>query len=108
MTEPVDWDARLRSAVEQTLAKRQAREQERREFKARRGAGLEQRYAEKLARGGKLPLCCAEAEFAPCPQHRQARQVIGDQGPKAKQPTSAVIGESGGTVRRQRRADDRR
>lgn len=100
--EPIDWDARLRAAVDASTAKRQAREQERAEFKARRDAGLRERHAEKLARGGALPPCCAEAPYPPCPQHTQARRVTGSQGPRAKLPPSAVIGESGGTVRRPR------
>lgn len=48
--EPIDWDERLRAAVEATLRKRAAKRAERAEFKRRRDYGLVQRYALKTAR----------------------------------------------------------
>ncbi|GIE79076.1 hypothetical protein Aph02nite_50260 [Actinoplanes philippinensis] len=83
-----EWQERLRAAVEQTLAKRAARQAEREAFKARRAAGLKARHLAKLARDGALPLCCRESDDPPCPQHRQARAVTGEQGPRAKLPPS--------------------
>ncbi|MET8150240.1 hypothetical protein ACIBSW_13115 [Actinoplanes sp. NPDC049668] len=50
MPEPIDWEARLRAAVEETLRKRAQRRDERAEFKRRRDYGLQQRHAAKLAR----------------------------------------------------------
>lgn len=46
----IDWQARLRAAVEETLRKAAARRVERAELKARRKVGLERRHARKLAR----------------------------------------------------------
>lgn len=91
--EPIDWEARLRAAVDASTAKRQARERQRAEFKARRDAGLKARHLAKLTRNGTLPLCCRETDDPPCLQHRQARAVLGDQGPRATLPPSAVRGE---------------
>lgn len=48
--EPIDWDARLRAAVEETLRKREARRNERETFARRRNHGLKARHAAKLAR----------------------------------------------------------
>lgn len=95
--EPIDWDARLRAAVEQTLEKQEARRITRAEFRARRDAGLQARHAEKLARNGVLPLCCREADTPPCPQHRQTRKATEQQGPRARQAPTRVVGESGKT-----------
>lgn len=53
--EPIDWDLRLRSAVEQTIAKRQARRVERAALKVRRDAGLRARHGTNLARGEARP-----------------------------------------------------
>jgi hypothetical protein len=53
--EPIDWDARLRAAVAETVAKRQARQAERRKLDARRQVGLQQRHAAKLARNQTRP-----------------------------------------------------
>jgi hypothetical protein len=51
--EPIDWDARLQAAVEETLRKRAQRKAERLEFKRRRDYGLKARYAAKEARNQK-------------------------------------------------------
>jgi hypothetical protein len=48
--EPIDWDARLRAAVEKTLAEKARRRAERLEFQTRRNHGLVARHARKLAR----------------------------------------------------------
>lgn len=48
--EPIDWEARLRAAVEETLRKRAQRRAERLEFQTRRAYGLQQRHAAKLQR----------------------------------------------------------
>lgn len=48
--EPIDWEARLRAAVEETLRKRAKRRAERLEFQTRRNYGLQARHAAKLAR----------------------------------------------------------
>lgn len=48
--EPIDWDARLRAAVEATLARRAERRNERAALATSRRRGLEQRHANKLAR----------------------------------------------------------
>lgn len=48
--EPIDWEGRLRAAVEETLRKRAQRRAERVETKRRRDYGLQQRHAAKLAR----------------------------------------------------------
>ncbi|MEV6847626.1 hypothetical protein [Actinoplanes sp. NPDC051411] len=45
-----EWQQRLTEAVKQTLAARQARRDERAEFKRRRDYGLAQRHARKAAR----------------------------------------------------------
>jgi hypothetical protein len=103
--ELTEWEQRLRAAVEQTLRKRAPRATERREFKARRDAGLVQRYAEKSARIRRqedtvpdLPECCASVEEPPCQQHAQAARVSGRQGPRNRSARpSAVIGDSGQT-----------
>jgi hypothetical protein len=46
----IDWEQRLRAAVEQTLARRIAQRDERADKQRRRNYGLEQRHARKLAR----------------------------------------------------------
>jgi hypothetical protein len=50
MSEPIDWDARIRAAVAETLRKRARRRAERQELDTRRQAGLIRRHAAKLAR----------------------------------------------------------
>jgi hypothetical protein len=47
---PIDWDARLREAVAQTIAARDRRRNERVELRRRRDWGLQQRYAAKEKR----------------------------------------------------------
>jgi hypothetical protein len=46
----IDWEARLRAAVEETLRKRARRNAERAEFKRRRNHGLKARHQQKLNR----------------------------------------------------------
>lgn len=46
----IDWEQRLRDAVEETLRAKAKRKAERAEFKRRRDWGLTQRYARKTAR----------------------------------------------------------
>lgn len=48
--ESIDWDARLRAAVDRARAARQARHVERAAFTTSRRRGLERRHARKLAR----------------------------------------------------------
>jgi hypothetical protein len=48
--EPTDWEARLQAAVAETLRKRARRREERRQFGARRRAGLVARHRDKLLR----------------------------------------------------------
>lgn len=48
--EPIDWEARLRASVEETLRKREAKRAERQMFAVRRMHGLAARHAAKLAR----------------------------------------------------------
>lgn len=108
----IDWDARLRAAVAETLRKREAKAAERREFKARRDAGLVQRYALKAARIRHKeaavpdpPPCCAEGL---CPQHRQSQRVLRSQGPRSRSASaSRVIGDSG-KARPVRETEERR
>lgn len=50
MIEPIDWEARLTDAVKKTVDAMQARRDERAAFKARRDAGLVERYRAKEAR----------------------------------------------------------
>ncbi|GAB2596464.1 hypothetical protein Aab01nite_71730 [Paractinoplanes abujensis] len=47
--EPVNWEERLRAAVEDSTRRRRAREAERREFARRRAHGLIDRNAVRLA-----------------------------------------------------------
>lgn len=97
----IDWDARLRAAVEKTLADRAARKAERQEFQRRRDFGLEARYRNKTARNQEAampypPPCCAEVEEPPCAQHRQAQREVRFQGPKLRSGGGhLVVGESG-------------
>lgn len=97
----IDWEERLRIAVEETLRKRELRRQERQEFKARRDAGLEIRHRTKLARNRQenamtsTPPCCAGLS-EPCPQHVQAARVQGHAGPRSRGGAAQrVVGESG-------------
>lgn len=48
--EPIDWEARLKAAVEKTLRDRDAKRAERAMFAERRNYGLVQRHNTKLAR----------------------------------------------------------
>lgn len=109
-----DWEQRLRDAVAATLAAKAARKAEREQMKARRDAGLVQRYAAKQARTNprgsrghsrgrgatgepmpEVPPCCARLA-EPCPQHRQQGQEIRHQGPRNRSAVATrVIGESG-------------
>jgi hypothetical protein len=72
MSEPIDWDARLRAAVAETVAKRQGRRDERSAMAERRDHGLAQRHAAKLAR---KPPCCAETASGTCEQHAQQQRT---------------------------------
>ena len=47
---PIDWEARLRNAVAETLRVRAERRRERAELAERRAHGLTQRHRRKLAR----------------------------------------------------------
>lgn len=49
--EPIDWDARLQAAIDQTTRRKANRRREREAFSRRRKYGLEQRHAAKLNRG---------------------------------------------------------
>lgn len=91
--EPIDWEGRLRSAVEETVRKREAKREERRQFAEARQIGLQRRHAAKESRtnprgsrghsrgrgatGDPMPdsmqPCCAEAGEPPCP-HREGNR----------------------------------
>lgn len=112
-----DWEARLRAAVEETLRRRAARREERRQLAEARAAGLEERHRRKLARtaarGGRgrsrgrgaaaeeelvpeLPACCRDAEDGICPQHEQAAAVQRHQGPRNRHlGARSFIGQPG-------------
>lgn len=76
----IDWQARLRAAVEETLRKQAAKRDERRAMKTRRDAGLERRHAAKLARqdaaalidvsGSRCRYLVSEQPPTPCPNER--------------------------------------
>jgi hypothetical protein len=78
--EPIDWEARLRAAVAETLCKRAAQRDEREQKTRRRDAGLTQRQAAKLARldaaavvdtsGTRCRYVVAEQPLTPCPNER--------------------------------------
>ena len=106
----IDWEARLKTAVEKTLAARAARKAEREEFKRRRDYGLQQRHGRKTARLRResltppqdpgetmpdVPPCCAGLD-EPCPQHRQAASGVRHEGPRNRHAAGhRVVGESG-------------
>jgi hypothetical protein len=104
----IDWEARLRAAVEETLRRAAARRVERAELKARRNVGLQRRHAQKLAAadalvpqanpGGQMPdqpPCCAGQDER-CPQHQQHARESWNKGPRSRSGAAQrVIGESG-------------
>ncbi|WP_127501956.1 hypothetical protein [Actinoplanes solisilvae] len=82
--EPIDWENRLRTAVEKTLEARGERRREREELAARRAAGLERRHAARLARD-------VAAAVIPKPNGR-CRYLVdeGQMCPVAAVPTSTL------------------
>lgn len=77
--EPIDWDARIRDAVAETLRKRDARRTERQELAERRTAGLAARHARKLGRQTRTQ-----------PQ-RGRRGVVVDQGDRDQEPPTPEL-----------------
>jgi hypothetical protein len=118
MTE--DWRGRLERAIAETLRRRAARVEERRQLAEARDAGLAERHRQKLARaeprGGRgrsrgrgatveeesmpeVPPCCRDAEDQRCPQHEQAAGVVRHQGPRSRHLGGrSFVGEPGRAV----------
>lgn len=106
-----EWQRRLRVAMAETLRKAAARRDERAAFKARRDAGLVQRYRQKEARSRargsrgtgrgrgermpELPPCCREVEGGVCPQHAQAAEEWPQRTKARTGPAMRVVGPAG-------------